>query len=74
MIKKTGISIYQFENYIQMQKLNLISKIIFNNEELTSQSKKIRTIHTIDTKWSIRICCQARILATHTVFTDRKKR
>ena len=50
MIKKTGISIYQFENYIQMQKLNLISKIIFSNEELTSQSKKIRTIHTIDIK------------------------
>ena len=44
----------------------IISKIIFrwknNNDELTHRVKKIKTFHTIETKWGIRICCQIRIL------------
>ena len=60
--KKRNNSIYDFENYIQMQKLNCILKILFNNDELTPGAKKFKTSHTIETKWGIRICCQARIL------------
>ena len=44
----------------------IISKIIFrlknNNDELTHRARKIKTFHTIETKWGIRICCQIRIL------------
>ena len=45
-----------------MQKLNCILKILFNYDELTPRAEKIKTLHTIETKWGIRICCQARIL------------
>ena len=45
-----------------MQKLNCISKILFNNDKLTLRAEKIKTFHTIETKWGIRTCCQARIL------------
>ena len=45
-----------------MQKLNRILKIIFNYDEITPRAEKIKTFHTIETKWDIRICCQARIL------------
>ena len=44
-------------------KLNCILKILLNNDELTSWAQKIKTFHTIETKWGIRNCCQARILA-----------
>ena len=55
-------SINHFENYIQMQKLNCIIKILFNNDELTTRAEKIKTLHTIETKWSISISSRARIL------------
>ena len=45
-----------------MQKLNCILKILFNYDELTPQVKKLKILHTIETNWGIRICCQARIL------------
>ena len=35
MSKKTNSSIYHFKNYIQIQKLNRVLKIRFNNDELT---------------------------------------
>ena len=60
--KKTNSSIYHFENNIQMQKLNCILKILFNNEEITSRAEKIKTLHTVETKWGIRICCDTMIL------------
>ena len=69
MSKKTNISIYHFENYIQIWKLNYVLKIRFNNDELTPLAKKIKTLHAIETKWGIRIYCQARIF---TVFTQRE--
>ena len=40
--KKTNDSIYHSENYIQIQKLNCILKIIFNYDELTPGLKKSR--------------------------------
>ena len=40
--QKKQIVHYHFENYIQMQKLNCILKIICNNEELTPGPKKSR--------------------------------
>ena len=52
-----------------MEKLNSILKILFNYDELNPQAKKFKTLHTIETKWGIRICCQARIL---TMFTHRE--
>ena len=36
-----------------MQKLNYILKILFNNE-LTPHAKKVKTFHTIETKWDNR--------------------
>ena len=69
MSKKANSSIYHFENYIQMQKLKCVLKIGFNNDELTPRAEKIKTLHAIETKWSTRIYCQARIL---TVFTQRR--
>ena len=45
-----------------MQKLNCILKILFNNDELTPRAEIIKALHTIKTKWGIRICCQVRIL------------
>ena len=43
-------SIYHFENYIQMQKLNLVLKIRFNHDKLASLplwGKWIKTFYTI---------------------------
>ena len=57
MSKERNKSIYHFENYIQMQKLNCILKILFNNDKLIPRAKTIKTLHTIETKWGIRICC-----------------
>ena len=45
-----------------MQKLNCILKILFNNHQLTPRAENIKTFHTIQIKWGVRICCQARIL------------
>ena len=36
-----------------MQKQNYILKNLFNNE-LTPQAEKVKTFHTIETKWDIR--------------------
>ena len=33
-----------------MQKLYCIFKILFNNDELTPRAKKIKTLHSIETK------------------------
>ena len=48
-----------------MQKLNCILKICFNNDEpnpraekTTKTKKQKKTLHTIETKWGNRICCQ----------------
>ena len=54
-----------------MQKLNCILKICFNNDEPNPGPKKQqqknkktkKRLHTIETKWGIRICCQTRIFA-----------
>ena len=69
MIKETNSSIYHFKNYIQIQKLNCVSKITFNNDELIPRAEKSKTLHTIETLWDIRIYCQTRIL---TVFIQRR--
>ena len=45
-----------------MQKLNCILKILFNNDELTPRAEKIKTLHTIETKWGIRFGYQPIIL------------
>ena len=60
MIKKQII--YHFENYIQTQKLTCISKLGFNRAEVT------KAPHAVETKWDIRIYCQARI------FTELRQR
>ena len=49
MSKATNSSIYHFENYIQIQKLNCVLKIRLNIDELTPGPKKIKTLHTIGT-------------------------
>ena len=61
MRKKVNSRIYQFENYIRMQKINCIFKIRFNNDELTPRAKNIKTIHMIEIKWGIRICFYPKI-------------
>ena len=40
MSKKTKSSIYHFENYIQIQKLNFVLKRLFNNDQLTIEIKR----------------------------------
>ena len=45
-----------------MQKLNCILEIPFNYAELPPLAEKIKTLHATETKWSIRICSQVRIL------------
>lgn len=50
-------NIDHFENYIQIQKLTCIFKILIN-DELTTREKKLKTLYTIKTKWGIRICCR----------------
>ena len=47
----------------------IVLKIRFKNDELTPRSEKIKTLHAIETKWDIRIKCQARLFI---VFTHRK--
>ena len=67
-------SIYHFENYIQMQKLNLVLKIRFNHDKLASLplwGKWIKTFYTIEIELGIRIYCQARVF---TVFTHRERK
>ena len=48
-----------------MQRLNCILKILFNYDELIPQAEKIKTFHTIETKWGIRICCRAISMCSH---------
>ena len=48
-----------------MQNASCILKILFNNDKLTPRAKKIKTFHTIETKWGIRNCCQDRTLCSH---------
>ena len=67
-------SIYHFENYIQIHKLNLVLKIRFNHDKLASpplRAKWIKTFYTIETELGIKIYCQARIF---TVFTHRERK
>ena len=52
-----------------MQKVNCISKFRCNDVELTPRAKNIKTLHMIETKWGIRICCQSRIF---TVITHKE--
>ena len=42
MSKKTNSSIYDFENYTQIQKLNCVLKIRFNNDKLPPGPKRTR--------------------------------
>ena len=53
MSKKANSVIYHFENYIQIQKLNCVLKIRFNNDKLTPYAEKIKKLHAIKAKWSI---------------------
>ena len=43
-----------------MQRVNCFLKILFNYDELTPRAEKIKTLHTIETKWGIKICYQTR--------------
>ena len=43
-----------------MQKLNCILKILCSNDELTSWAEKIKTLHTIDTKWELEFAVRPR--------------
>ena len=56
-------SIYHFKNYIQIQKLNCVLKLRFNNDEVNPRAKKVNTFHATETKWDIRIYCQVRIFS-----------
>ena len=71
MHKKSYNSIYHFKDCFQVQKLNCVLKIRFNKDQLTPRAEKIKLLHAIKAKWSIRIYCQARI---STVFTHRKSK
>ena len=62
MGKQKNSSIYHFENYIQVQKINHVLKTWFSNKELTLPAETIEILHTIETKWSITIYWQTRIL------------
>ena len=42
MSKTTNSSINNFDNYIQMQKLNCVLKMRFNNDNLTDPAEKSR--------------------------------
>ena len=70
MSKKTNSSSYHFENYIQIQKLNIALKIRFNISELAPRTEKSRQ-SIRSKKWDIRIYCQAKIF---TVFTHRESK
>ena len=62
MSKRQQIVALSFRKLYPNTKTKLYFKILFNYDELTPLAKKIETLHTIETKWRIRICCQARIL------------
>ena len=57
MSKKPNRSTDLIGNYIQMQKLNCILKIRFNNDKLTASAKEMKTLQTNEIKRDIRICC-----------------
>ena len=61
MSKKANCRIYNFKNYIQIQKRKCVLKLGFNNYKLSPQTKKLNTAHAVETKWDIRIYCQTRI-------------
>ena len=42
---------YNFKNYIQIQKLNCVLKIRVKNDELTPRIEKIKTLYAIETKF-----------------------
>ena len=44
-----------------MQKLNCILKVCFKNDERTPRAENIKTFLTIEAKWGVRNCFQARI-------------
>ena len=67
----TNRSIYHFENYNHLQKLNCVLKIPFNNDELPPLADKIKTLHAMKTKWGISIYCQARIFNAFTHREDK---
>ena len=58
-----------------MLKVNCFLKIRFNKNELTLKAEKIKTLHMIETKWSITICFQPRIftLSLHTEMVRESK-
>ena len=58
MSKKTNGSIYYLKNYIQIQKLNCVLKIHFNNDQLNPRTEKTETLHATETKWDIRVYYQ----------------
>ena len=70
MSKITNNSICHIENYMQMQNLNCVLKICFNNDELNIRAKKIKTLHMIETEWGIRICFRPEY--SHCVHTLRE--
>ena len=57
MSKKPNRSTDLIGNYIQMQKLNCILKIRFNNDKLTASAKEMKTLQINEIKRDIRICC-----------------
>ena len=58
-----------------MLKVNCFLKIRFSKNELTLWAEKIKTLHMIETKWSIRICFHPRIftLCLHTEMVRESK-
>ena len=60
MSKKAKSSIYHFENIYFALSSNAKTKQCFKNSLYQPPGPK--KLHTIETKWDIRICCQAKIL------------
>ena len=69
MSKKANSSIYHFESYIQIQKLNCVLKMHFSNVEPSLRGEKIKTLRVIESRTALKMCCHARIF---TVFTQRE--
>ena len=41
------------KNYIHIQKITFVLKICFNNDELILRDEKLRTLHPIESKFSL---------------------